>query len=800
MLRVILLIVFLLILALPVCLWWFAHSSLPQREGIIRFSSLHKEVEILSDFRDVPYIKARSQPDLYRAQGYWCASRRLFHMDMLRRLARGSLAEVFGSRCLAQDKLTRQLGFGRLAAREVKNMNEDVKKSLEQYCHGVNNFLESETYKNPLECSLLFYKPQKWTPEDSIAIMKYIEYLTNESWSLDDLRQKIVDKAGSEIASQLFEQSLLKSACLGNESIKIAGLDLLPPDSVASMVKQGLLSSPNYGSNGWVVAGAKADDKGSMLALDRHTDYMDPNLWYALTMTCPGFSVSGVTIPGVPGVMFGRNKHIGWGACAYKIDDQDLFVEKFSPEFPDKYKTPGGWEKVKVVVEEIKSRGSFGFGQDNFQHKVEITRHGPVLLSNEENAVCLNWVGEKQKKASFETYWKVNRAKNWQDFRDCLKDYDGTAQTFLFTDRQGAIGLQVAGFIPQRNGGDADSQLRAGQLVAGWTGESDWVSRVAFDSLPSFYNPEEGYLVANSKTFKGQMLELSPYPVERIEGLLKAKIDNDKVVGLPDLAKLQSDQYAPLVKLVKDSIKKSCTKQEIIDQYQLKAVKLLESWDGDLSKDSVSAAVYESFLRTLTRRMLVPKIGDALTRQYMSRWPRWTKFVESFLSKKDDDWFPTEERTFESFIVTSFAQAIADVRLATDSDDPEMWKWGNLHKAYFENLIFRGIGGSDSIGQFINPPLTPVGGDGDTISSSNLALYKMRNLFESNLGSTTRILLDMSDSDKMYETQPIGQSGHFFSDYRLDQLSPWAEKKPLLLPISDKEAMRQQRDKVVMTP
>ena len=793
---------------MPVFFWWFAHSSLPQYEGIVRQPQLFKEVEMLGDWRDVPYIKALSEPDMYRAQGYWTASRRLFHLDMLRRISSGTLSSVYGSKCLAQDKLVRQLGFSRLAGKELKEMSTEARKCLEEYSAGINGFLNAEDYKNPLECSLLFYKPENWRPVDTVCLMKYLEYLTNESWSLDDLRQKVVDNAGSDLASELFEQKLVKSASLNPQrkddaEVKIASGDVeeLVSNMVLSM-RLGVMSTPGAGSNGWVISGSKTDSQGSILAFDRHSKFMDPNLWYVVSMSCPKLKLSGVTIPGVPGILYGRNDKIAWGATAYKVDDQDLYVEQFSPEFPDKYRSPDGWDKVKTVIEEIPSRDLLQFNKENYRFKVQVTKHGPILLSSGNNAVSLKWIGEDQKRPSFETYYKINRAKSWQDFRDCLKDYQGTAQTFLFADKDGSIGLQVAGAIPVRQVSGLSSKYKAGQLMPGWTGQSDWTGYAPFEELPSVFNPEEGFLVASSKKFKGESLESSPYPVNRVVNALNAQMNSSRKVGLPDMANLQGDEYGAIHNLVKKTILECAAKNEVVDQFQLAGIKALENWSGELSSNSTAASLYESFLRTMTRRILVPKIGDALTRQYMSRWPRWTRFAEKVLKERGEDWLPPEERTFDTFVLTTFSQAIADVRLASESDDPKQWRWGDLHKATFQNLIFHGLGSleKDFLGVILNPPDTAVGGDGDTVNACNLAPYERRDKFGCVLGPTTRVLIDMADSDKYYETQPLGQSGHLFSQYRMDQLDSWLKKKPLLVPFSDKEAMRQQRSKVVLTP
>jgi acyl-homoserine lactone acylase PvdQ len=46
-----------------------------------------------------------------------------------------------------------------------------------------------------------------------------------------------------------------------------------------------------------------------------------------LTPTCP-FDASGVTLPGVPGVLAGHNQDVAWGLATSNTDVTDLFLEK----------------------------------------------------------------------------------------------------------------------------------------------------------------------------------------------------------------------------------------------------------------------------------------------------------------------------------------------------------------------------------------------------------------------------------------------------------------------------------------
>jgi penicillin amidase len=802
-LKIVLSLMAVILLSLPVAGWWLAQSSLPQVDGIQDCNSLLKEAAIVTDDRGVPFISASSELDLYRAQGYWAASQRLFQMDMLRRLGRGELSEVFGSHSLPQDKLMRQIGFARVSKEEAKMLSADAKKALEAYSQGVNEVISRGAGNRPIEFWLLGYYPRAWTAEDSLVVMKYLQYVQEESWSLDDLRQRVIDKVGPEVASRLFEESFpappaktvgIKSPELGS----LPQLNDLPP-----IARRVLETLPGLGSNGWVVSGSGTDTGGALLALDRHSQLTEPNLWYACTLSTGDSRVAGITIPGVPGVMYGRNGIVSWGATAYKADTQDVFIEQFSPEFPNKYKTPDGWGAAHEVIEEIKCKSTFQV--QNLQHKVMITRHGPVLLGNEggSNAVVLAWSGTDISTPQFETFYRLNKVTDWNQFRNVLKGYRGAPQTFLFADKTGNIGLQIAGNVPERKVSELTKKLRASLLLPGWTGAYDWIGRMEFDQMPYSFNPKEGFLVANATNLPEFDSPVTPYPVQRVRSLLASYKQNNRRPGLPDMAVLQGDEYAPLCALVKETLQNNINKQEVNDQIQLTGLQVLDQWDGYLRRQSASAAMYESFIRTVGRRVLMSKMGLDLTNEYLKRWPRWTVQVEHSLSQKSLDWLPADERKFDTFVVTSFAQSLRDLRSKNAKADLDVnnLSWEQYHKVTFRHLLFDAAPDWESaIGQLVNIGPEGVGGDADTVNSFNYDASGAPGQFVCTIGPAERLLIDMSDADKFYETQPLGQSGHMMSPNRFDQLKSWLQAKPLPVPFSDEQSDRQQRHKVILTP
>ena len=399
-----------------------------------------------------------------------------------------------------------------------------------------------------------------------------------------------------------------------------------------------------------------------------------------------------------------------------------------------------------------------------------------------------------------ESLWKMNRAASAQDVLKVLESYSGVPQSFVYADRKGACGFHVAGVVPLHGGQTGQGQPTLGSYgttaTAGWTVERVWPSRLDFSQLPQS-NGGNAYAIADPPY---TLSTGNSFRFNRINSLLQAVRQKGEKVGLPDMAYLQADQYAPLAELVKKEIRQATTHEEIIDKFQLAAAGQLDKWDGNLRPESPAASIYESFLHTMARRLLEPRLGLATTLEYMERWPRWTIFVQQVLATKPKEWLPPEERTFETFIITTFAEAVKNLRLASKSDDPSGWTWQNLHKAVFRDEMLDNV-------PFLNNVLSPfyrisavgLGGDADCVNACNVWDQPDPWLFPANTGPTGRLLIDMSDPDKFYANITLGQSEHLLSPYRVDQLHGWLKAEPLAVAFSSAQAEKQMQHKLILS-
>ena len=186
--------------------WWFVYRPLPQLAGSIALPGLEREVTVDRDGWSVPHIRAASVEDVAEAQGYVMAQDRLWQMDLLRRVARGQLSEILGTRTLAIDKDFRTLGLGRAADREAATLGQEPRQILEAYARGVNQFIEQHRGNLPLEFSLLRYKPQPWKPADTLAISGYMYRTLADTRERELNRAKVTRRAGPDRAKDLFFQ------------------------------------------------------------------------------------------------------------------------------------------------------------------------------------------------------------------------------------------------------------------------------------------------------------------------------------------------------------------------------------------------------------------------------------------------------------------------------------------------------------------------------------------------------------------------------------------------------------------
>lgn len=812
---------------------------LPVYEGVISLPACQSSCLIGFDSRGLPFIEANSDDDAYFAQGFVIARERLFQMEMLRRTAQGLLSQAFGISFLPQDRLMRTLGFQRLAVAELGSLENETRAAVNSYVRGVNAYIDYADKKNllPLEFSLLGLKPARWRPEDCLAIFKYLSFQQDESWKLDELRSRVLMRAGPSVFNDVFADDLVQSLWTGEKkeadaakpakskgkakepakaiparAITITETGAQPPllSNALSADLQKLAgirgalpaAGPTWGSNAWVINSGK-EKSAALLACDKHAAFSLPDLWIFCSLKSPSLHVAGITVPGIPGVLIGRNERVGWAYAAMKADCQDLYVEHFESDFSPNYATPDGAKQADEVLEIIPVR----FG-NSVEHKITKTRHGPVLLRTKETGIALAWTGFETKNSAFNCFYRLNRAESWSDFLEATGTYGTAPQVFLYADAGGSSGFRCAGDLPVR-----PKNWGGTVLAEGWSGQGDWQGLVPGNYLPAktfaAKDPNRsGLAIACGQKITcvnsdGDPVMVGhqwnpPYRANRVFDSLMAFAYAGKVedISLTLFNELQTDQFSYLaagtVRILQDTV----LHVQSVDKYQLKAVETISKWDGKLAAGACEPALLEAYLVTVARRLLEPKLGKELTAEYLERWPLWVTMVDKYMRQRPSRWLPPEARTHETFILECFDSALTRLRLASGAESLKAVHWGQLHQILFEHPLIEVIG---PLGRLLSFGRIGVGGDGNVLNTCDASTAPTGG-FPSRNGPSARLLMDMSDPGKIYGCLALGQSGHLFSPYRNDQITAWLKGDPLPIAFDAALVDKVTKTKLYLTP
>ncbi|WP_431042609.1 penicillin acylase family protein [Streptomyces sp. P1-3] len=170
-------------------------ASFPETTGSIQLKGLSGPVQVKRDGSGIPQIYADTPEDLFRAQGYVQAQDRFWEMDVRRHMTAGRLSEMFGEDQVETDAFLRTLGWRRVAQQEYDTkLSPQTKKYLKAYSDGVNAYLKDHHGKElSVEYAALDfvndYRPQEWTPVDSVAWLKAM------AWDLRGNVQEEIDRA-----------------------------------------------------------------------------------------------------------------------------------------------------------------------------------------------------------------------------------------------------------------------------------------------------------------------------------------------------------------------------------------------------------------------------------------------------------------------------------------------------------------------------------------------------------------------------------------------------------------------------
>jgi penicillin G amidase len=733
---------------------YYIDRSLPVTSGTISLNGLSQDVEVIRDKDGVPHILAQNEKDLYMAQGYVQAQDRLFQMDLSRRQASGRLSEVVGEKAIDRDKFFRTFGLRRAAEVSFTAYPDEAKQLLEWYAVGVNAYMQEATDEGrlPIEFTLLGYKPEKWTPIDSLTIGKYMAFDLGGHWQGQAFRYWALENLPKDKAYDLFPSYPEDAPAI------LSDIGEVQVDMEQSFA--GAVIPPEFnGSNNWVVSGEKTASGKPLLADDPHLSLGTPSIWYQMHLESPQVNVSGVIFAGIPGIILGHNEQIAWGVTNTGPDVQDLYVEKQNEEDPSLFLYDEKWERATVIEEPIKVKDG-----DTIPYEVTITRHGPVISEfahqNESGKVLsMRWTA-LDPSLELLAILNINKAKDWDEFEEALKDFHVPTQNFVFASEDGTIAYKANGKIPIRKKGD-------GLLpVPGWDPDYEWEGFIPFEELPKVINPESGFIAtANNKVVTDEYpYHIShhwaqPYRYMRISEYLEAVKD----LSLSDMKDLQMDQMnlharemVPI--LIEDMESGSLTAKE------KEAVELLKSWNNKDDKKQAAPLVFHQWMNEISTGLFKKDIPKDMMKLFEGRQSVVDELIRKAHNGEESQWF-VDRGGYQTFLTASLTQALDELEEAYGSSMDE-WEWGLYHRVYFEHPL---SGASSVLKWFLNDrDPEPVGGSRVTVGAAS---YNESGIV--NHGASWRFVIDTENMNNGYHIVGPGQAGHYKSKWYQNQMDAW---------------------------
>lgn len=726
---------------------WLGQTVMPY-SGEIALPGLGVPVEILFDARGIPRVYAETDADALTALGWLHAGERAFQMELIRRMARGRLAALFGTDALELDRFHRRLGFARQAERSLDELDAATRNLLECYVEGINRRLSAFRFPAP-EFLLLGHEPRPWTLADVAAVAQYQTWypssLANrQSEAYRDLVARFGETAGEMLADT--------------------------PDWVPPSVPDDLPDNRiTRASNTWALAPSRTASGAALHASDPHLDiHLAPGQWYAAGLHVPdGLDVVGVTPPGLPLVAMGHNRVGAWSFTVAPIDLFEYYRETRHAEDPDRVATPNGWARVRRRTEPIEVAG--GAGQS-----VEIlhTPRGVVVTDEPGKLVSLHWAGfDFSPHEMLASGLAVMRAGNFETFRRAVTGLGALAGNWMWSDRAGNIGYQLGAPVPRRRHASRFATLDATDPGAGWDGY------YSFEQIPAALNPARGWLASSNnppgRTGPDGEVEIPGFYAFHRINRTHAWLAGRDALTPADMHTMQMDRISNQAMRWKSLMAAAA---EDLERPQLAAD--LRGWNGDMAADSRLAGLFRVWWYHLAGTLFDGVIDDP---------PRDLRYLRDQVLTR-----PPESGPLAGLDRLTGAVAALERALATDPDN-----LGSIQTLTLRHPLARN-GLLDLWLDLTRGPF-PAGGDAGSLNVS-YTRPEGDDRFAVRAGASMRFVMDWSDPDTFTLNLTLGQSGHPLSPHFDDFLPSFIDGTPWTVPASRAAVEARADNRLMLTP
>ncbi|MGN6401039.1 MAG: penicillin acylase family protein [Flavisolibacter sp.] len=748
--------------------WQNAEPTDANMNEEISFKGLKGKANVYLDDRLVPHVFAQNEEDVYFIQGYLHAKYRLWQMEFQTIAAAGRVSEFLGNdpRFIRYDREQRRLGMVYAAenALRVIDADEQSKQYFDAYTHGVNAYINSlSESKLPVEYKLLGYKPEQWSNLKCALFLKMMSKdlagydrdleFTNEKSVFSLKEMKLLYPEVSDSSHPIIPKGTAFDAP-GIVPVKPATADSLYFGNDTTLnVREVNKPNPHNGSNNWAVSGSKTKSGAPILCNDPHLGLTLPSIWYEMQLSTPTMNVYGASFPGSPSVIIGFNDNIAFGFTNAMRDVKDYYQIRFKDDSKKEYWFNGKWEPTDLRIEEIKICGAA-----TLYDTVAYTSFGPVMYdqsftvdSTNNTAIAVRWSAHDPSNEGA-MWFKLDRAKNYDDYLAAIKDFNCPGQNMLFASKSGDIAIWQQAKFPAR------WQEQGLYLMPGEDSSYSWQGYIPQNENPHIINPPEGFIEsANQRPVDSAYPYFIPGNYISARGIrISNRLQQMQQITVDDMKQLQTDYYSPNAAdfvpfLLKNVDETSLSEKE---RYYLQEVK---SWDFYVRPDSKAATIYQAWMDSLKNVIWDDeflKVKGAFER------PDEQTLIEALLK---DSAFQFVDNVNTSMVETIDHQVTLAFKVAAKALTDEEAKDGLLWWKHKNSSIYHLL--KTAVLPFARTGLH-VGGWNNTV-----------NAITHDHGPSWRMIVQLTNETEAYGIYPGGQSGNPGSKFYDNFVSDWAAGK-----------------------
>ncbi|UHA74055.1 penicillin acylase family protein [Paenibacillus sp. 481] len=496
------------------------------------------KAEIVRDKYGVPTITAATNKELFELLGYAVAEDRLFQLELVKREAKGNLAEIVGKAFVEADKRKHLYGYTEAEYQQIFNtLAPQTKEIIQAYVDGVNRRITEVKQRPellPFEFKKTKLEPSKWSVTDSLAVNTSLtrrfgqiggteleklreliqlnekydleaawNIFNDRYWSNDSKALTYIDEVPERTPTRTFTPQQVKTY-ISDISTKdtlhaIKETQTLASNALSATEQIGLPAAPQLASFAWVVSGKRTSTGQPLLAGDPEMGFSYPGIVYEAHLRGgTGFDVAGLHLVGTSGIPIGHNKHTAFTMMVGMGDNTDIYRETLNPNNREQYWYNGKWVDMEKRTETIRVAG-----QQPETITIYKTVHGPVIApvsfdpkkSTSKHVYTWKYAHWMLDAKTVEGYLSIMQAKNVTDLQAGMaKVY--TSLHLIGADSEGNIGYAQAGLVPVRPEG---SDFR---LPLSGTGNMEWSGK--FVAMSKVTNPKKGYIAGwNNKSNPG---------------------------------------------------------------------------------------------------------------------------------------------------------------------------------------------------------------------------------------------------------------------------------------------------------